>query len=433
MTRIALLLLLLMFTAVAGARPPRETVDAVAIQIEDYYWNAERGAEIAATLRNEAAAGRYDAHTAAVDLATALTARLQPLDRHFHVRWAPPGSGPALPPPPGAGPPPGPPPGEDEDEEAFWHGLRSAQVLPGNIGYLDMGEFAHIDFEDPNDPARAAIDAALTFVQWTDAVVIDLRDNGGGSPAMVGYLSSAFTRPGSDIFNTFVMRERRLSEAPEVWHPAPRLDVPLYVLTSGRTGSAAEAFAYTVANAGRATVVGERSVGAANPGRPFDAGEGFSVFVSTGSPINPVTGSNWEGDGVIPAIEVPARDALQVAQVHALEAYVSRRGADTPMGYRWVLEALKAPRESTGAGELAAYVGEYGQIRVALENGNLMMYDRRRPARTLRALGNGVFFDVENPLRRVAFEREGGQVVALEVRFSEGGRSRYPRGVQDKG
>ena len=115
--------------------------------------------------------------------------------------------------------------------------MRGVRILPGNIGYLDLAFFAGFDFADRNAPPRVAIDAALALLQWTDAVVIDLRDNGGGSPAMVGYLTSAFTPRGADIYNTFHSRQGTSSEAPLDWHPAPRLDVPLYVLGSSMFGA----------------------------------------------------------------------------------------------------------------------------------------------------------------------------------------------------
>src|SRR5690606_41154168 len=124
------------------------------------------------------------------------------------------------------------------------------------------------------------------------------RGNRGGSPAMVGYLASAFVARGADIFNTFHSRDVAHSEAPADWYHAPRPTVPLYVVVNGHTGSAAESFAYTLQQAGRATVVGETSGGAANPGGPVPTPGGLEVFVPTGSPVNPFSGGNWEGTGV---------------------------------------------------------------------------------------------------------------------------------------
>jgi C-terminal processing protease CtpA/Prc len=144
---------------------------------------------------------------------------------------------------------------------------------------------------------------------------------------MVGYLMSAFTKPNATIYDVIHYRAGTESERPAQLYPHPRLDIPLYVLTSGRTASAAEAMAYELQAAGRAVVVGEVSSGAANPGGEFPAGEGFNVFISIGTPVNPLTRGNWEGKGVDPDVHVPADAALHRAQVLALEEVLARQGS----------------------------------------------------------------------------------------------------------
>jgi len=106
-----------------------------------------------------------------------------------------------------------------------------------------MRMFADFEFGKPNEPARRAVDAALTMMSNADAVIIDLRNNGGGSPAMVGYLVSAFTKPDANIYNEFRRRDERFSERPGDFYATPMLDVPVFVLISARTASAAEAAA----------------------------------------------------------------------------------------------------------------------------------------------------------------------------------------------
>ena len=104
-----------------------------------------------------------------------------------------------------------------------------------------------------------------------------------------------------------------MSEAPAIPYATPRTQVPLYVLVDGGTGSAAESFAYTLRSAKRATIVGERSAGAANPGAMIDVGDGFAVFVSDGSPVNPITRTNWEATGVAPDVAAISAEALDAA------------------------------------------------------------------------------------------------------------------------
>ncbi len=419
-----------LFTNAMGAdhAPARDVAD-VAKAIEDNYYDAALGKKIADVLRADAAAHKFDAIHDDRDLATVLSDRLRPFDQHFVVRWSPPA--PAAPaqrnaPAPAAAPP------VDMDRLTNY-GIRRVEVQPGNIGYIDLREFADFDFGQPNQPGRQAIEAALQLVAGSDALIIDLRNNGGGSPAMVGYLASAFTPMGKNIFNIFHLRERTISEAPTEWFAKPRVDMPLYVLTSARTGSAAESFAYTLKNAHRATIVGEATAGAANPGDDVDAGDGFRVFVSRGSPISPITGRNWEGDGVQPDVAASPATALQAATALALEAVIGKTPADQAIDARWALEALHA---ETGAPKTIAiddYVGNYDVLVIAQQDGRLSMRRGRRPAVLLLPLGDDLFSIAGESSRRVRFERDPQhKVMALESMTSDGESTRYRLDPQAK-
>jgi hypothetical protein len=308
--RIALACLLPTVVFAASAQSSNQTaVDGIAQAIQDHYFDADRGRKIAADLRASAKRGEFDALPDPTALATALTKKLKPLDGHFRVRWSADATASRE-----AGPMPRRPSpprntvGSQDDQ-----GIRSVQLLADDIGYLSLGQFTHFEFGRGDQPARQAMDTALERLSGARALIIDLRGNRGGSPHMVGYLVSAFTAPGTDIYNTFHSRTGTLSEAPQERYAKPRLDVPLYVLIDARTGSAAESFAYTLKNAKRATLIGENSGGAANPGGEMAAGAGFFVFVPTGSPVSPITGTNWEGTGVLPDVRAPSQTALDVA------------------------------------------------------------------------------------------------------------------------
>ncbi|WP_165829088.1 S41 family peptidase [Caulobacter radicis] len=408
---------------------PRPVVDGVAQAIADNYYDAAKGAAVAAELRAEAAKGTYDRLTDPRDLATTLSERLRPLDHHFNVSWsAEPPQAPRPAPGPSAAAVPG--PQRVDPIKRANYGIRRVEILNGNLGYIDMRMFAHFEFGDPDAPARKAIEAALQLVAGADAVIIDLRDNGGGSPAMVGYLASAFTPRGADIYNTFKYREGTESEAPKDWYPAPRLETPLYVLISGRTGSAAEALAYTLKNAKRAVIVGEASGGAANPGGPVPVTGGFSIFVSNGSPVSPITKTNWEGDGVQPDVAVPAAKALDTARGLALEAVLKTAAGPAAQDARWALETLRAEAAPPAAGPLADYVGAYGAVEIVQVDGRLAMKRGRRPLTVLLPLGGETFTVAGESGRRVVFERDAkGAVSALEAVGYEGGGSRFRRGA----
>lgn len=319
-----LLLCALCWPVVAGAKEGcRDDVARVATAIESHYFDPVRGRQIAVALNEDAARAQFDASCEPRRLAEALTTRLKPLDRHFRVTWSAPGFARSLAEAPrvrrrvpaGDAPADGGPRMRrmDPGPVSPSSGIRKVEMLSGSIGYLGMAEFAHFEPGEARQPAREAIEAALDQLASARALIIDLRDNRGGSPKMVGYLVSAFTPPGAKIYNTFRTRDRNVSEAPAQSHRQPNLDVPVYILINARTGSAAESFAYTMKSAGRAKVVGEASGGAANPGAEQDAGHGFMVFVPTGSPVNPITGTNWEGVGVQPDVPAAADSALEVA------------------------------------------------------------------------------------------------------------------------
>lgn len=403
----------------AGAqaeRPsPRQTAEAVAARIRELYFDPAVAGRIASELEAAAASGAFDQLTDGRDLAAELSRRLRPLDAHFNVVWDPNApAGPA----PGAGPmrvrrnPDSPPPARPANPmEARGHyGFRKVEILPGNVGYIDLRQFSNIDFANPADPARRAADAALNFVADADAVIFDVRDNGGGAPSMVGYLTSAFTPANAPIYNVFHSREGTRSEAPDVYHPSPRLEVPVYVLISGRTGSAGEAFPYTLQGARRATIVGEASGGAANPGGMVPVGGGFAVFISQGSPKNPNTGGNWEGAGVLPDVAVPWDQALTRAHALALEGIVAGDSGRTDAVW-----ALAAMNSTTAAGDLTPYAGAYGEQTVSVVGDTLHVVRGRRPPVVLVRLDADLFTVVGDPGRRVQFSRdEAGRVATMD-------------------
>lgn len=419
------LALLSLAFATQASETPRVYVDGVAAVIADNYFDPARGRHIAADLRAAAAKGEFDALQDERELSTALSAWLDPLDTHFNVSWTPTQA--AAAPTPGERPAQG---AASDPQRRGNYGIRRVEILPGNVGYLDLRAFAGFEFGAPNQPARQAVEASLQLLSGAQTLIIDLRENGGGAPQMVGYLSSAFVRRDADIFNTFHGRDRTMSEAPLDWYPQPRLDTPLFLLTSGRTASAAEAFAYTLQSAKRAVVVGETSMGAANPGTEVDAGHGFSVFVSFASPINPITHSNWEGHGVTPDKPVAATDALNTARRLALEAVLaSGRPGDDTTDARWALDALLAEAGPQRPIPVGDYVGNYGTLSLADDQGSLVLRQDRRPLRTLLPLGDDRFAIADDPSRRVIFARDGrGRVTALESMSSSGESTRYRRG-----
>ena len=305
--RAVVYLALLPMIAVAYAQKPQPRADVgeIAAVIEANYYDEERGRIIANKLVREVEKGAFDGSADRRALALMLTTKLRNIDRHFKVHW---GEAPSNPVPRRN------PEDSNEQSEDAQFGFTRVERLSGNVAYIELTGAADIDFADASSPARSRADAVLKQVRDARALILDLRQNRGGSPAMVGYLVSAFVAPTEDVYNRFHTRDLVLSERPAQLYANPMREIPLFVLVGPGTASAAESLAYTLQACGRAVIVGERTAGAANPGAPFVTPSGYSVFVSTGSPRNPLTGRNWEAEGVRPDASTPASEALAEAR-----------------------------------------------------------------------------------------------------------------------
>jgi tetratricopeptide (TPR) repeat protein len=205
-------------------------------------------------------------------------------------------------------------------------------IEPG-IGYVDLRRF--YSFDQAKDMAVAA----MKFLANARAIIVDIRENGGGSG---DYLSSYFLPYPTQLSGSY---SRRTGSLTELWTRRdigmePRLDVPLFILTGPNTFSASEAFAYDMRSRKRATLVGEPTKGGAHSVDLFGIDDRFEIYVSTERAISPVTGGNWEGTGVIPDIRVPAAAALDAAVVEAKKA-AEADGRDKDAGLKKAVEEMQ--------------------------------------------------------------------------------------------
>jgi len=321
-----LLLLILTFATVVSAQPDQpdltidaatrtQVIDGILKRLNDSYVFPEVAKKMEQSLRERVDKKEYDQITSAKEFATKLTTDLHAIsnDKHLRVRYS-------HQPIPERGPRREP---TAEDRERFkremtWsnHGFSKVERLPGNIGYLEF-----LNFMDPELGADT-VAAALNFVNNTEALIIDMRNNGGGNPAMVALVCSYLFGPEPVHLNDLYWREGNRTE--EFWTKKEvagkrYLNKDVYVLTSKRTFSGAEEFSYNLKNLKRATIIGETTGGGAHPGGGFRITEHFGMFVPTGRAISPITKTNWEGTGVTPDVAVPAEQALLVARVMALK------------------------------------------------------------------------------------------------------------------
>ena len=214
-----------------------------------------------------------------------------------------------------------PTPAEKEHAHVFdlanGHGIRSSRRLPGNIGYVDLAYFS------PDPDAGAALAAAMQLVSGADALILDLRHNGGGSGETATALLSYFFEEPIQL-SSIVERKNGQPVERQKWTmpyvAGPRyVGKPVFVLTSRRTHSAAELCAYDLKNTHRATIIGERTAGDANSSTGEIAlGYGFSALIPNGQTRSPITHTNWEGLGVEPDVVTSVGDALVAAYKLAL-------------------------------------------------------------------------------------------------------------------
>ncbi|HEX2623471.1 MAG TPA: S41 family peptidase [Phototrophicaceae bacterium] len=300
------------------AETRQQIVESTAHTLRDYYVFPDQAQQMHDKLLAALAAHNYDDLTSAETLCEKLTAELQAIchDKHVRVRY-----------------------NEDPrpvtidiashdvspEELEMWidmarrvnFGFYKVERLNGNIGYIDLRNFWEVGWEGA---AEAAV-GAMNLLAHTDALIFDMRQNGGGSPTMVAFLISFLVSPDPVHLNSFYERPgdttRQSWSMPYV--PGRRTpDKPVYVLTSNRTFSGAEEFTYNLKNMKRATIIGETTGGGAHPGRDVSVTPHFRVFVPMGRAINPISGTNWEGTGVEPDIAVPQEAALNEAYRLAL-------------------------------------------------------------------------------------------------------------------
>ena len=330
-----------------GPPPPDRTIDAAARtqvietilkRLNDSYVFPETAKEMERAIRARAQNKEYDEITSSSALAQMLTTHLQAVskDKHLRVRYS-------YEPIPQRGEQREPTPEERENFRRFAnrinHGFEKVERLPGNIGYLDLRGFF-----DP-ELGGETVAAAMNFLANTDALIIDLRKNGGGDPAMVALITSYLYGSEPVHLNDLYWREGNRTE-----QFFTRASVPgkryqgkdVYVLTSSYTFSGGEEFTYNLKNLKRATIIGETTGGGAHPGDGFRISEHFQMFVPTGRAINPITKTNWEGTGVKPDIEVPKELALKTAHILALEKALGKNTDEKLRGdLTRLLETLK--------------------------------------------------------------------------------------------
>jgi retinol-binding protein 3 len=292
----------------------KEAVQSVADILRNGYVFPEVGEKMAADVLARLEKGEYKSITDEKALAEQLTKDLRAIskDKHLGVIFRPvdpsastPMRGPSI-----------------QEMREHNYGFVKVEQLQHNIGYLRFDVFV------PDDEAKQTASAALAFLQHSDALIIDLRHNGGGSPDMIRYITSYFF-DSPTLLNRMLDRNGNVVDEYYTLETVPGKrfanDLPIYVLTSNRTFSGAEEFSYNLKNLKRATIIGEITGGGAHPVRGERASDRFVVRVPHMRAQNPISKTNWEGTGVEPDIKTSADEALDRAINEAKQSIGKRK------------------------------------------------------------------------------------------------------------
>ena len=295
-----------------------QVIEGALRSLREAYVYPEVATRMEQAIRERMAKKEYDEVTSAKALAQTLTEHLQAVsrDKHLRVRYSheplPEGTMADRPVVVRGGTGGANIRGLSDDPNA---GLEKVERLEGNVGLLEFSRFERLPL------AADKVSEAMNKLADTDALIIDLRRNGGGASGTIRLLMSYFfDKPVhiNDYYNRVEDRTDSIHSLADV--PGKRYgDKPIYILTSRRTFSAAESISYSLKNLKRATIIGETTGGGAHPITPRRLHEHFAVAVPASRYISPITKTNWEGVGVEPDVKVPAAHALKVAHLAVLK------------------------------------------------------------------------------------------------------------------
>jgi C-terminal processing protease CtpA/Prc len=251
--------------------------------------------------------------------------------------------------------------------------FRKAEILKGNIGYVVFTNFA-----DTNALSRKTVHAAFQFIANTDALILDLRNNFGGRGTMAKEITAYFFDKPQLTGRSFNRIHNKWTEDWVGGQPAITRDVyltmPIYILTSERTFSAAEGLAYNLKHLKNAVIVGDTTRGGAHSTRSFALGNGFVGFIPFSRGGHIVTKTDWEGTGVIPNVPIKEERSLFKAQELILKNKLAVASDTTEkLKLQWLVNDLYSKVEKVILPEkiLNQYTGVFEEFLFTLECGVL--------------------------------------------------------------
>jgi hypothetical protein len=299
------------------------------------------------------------------------------------------------------------------------HGIVELKWLPGNVRYMELRGFMWTGPE-----SARAYDDAMRFLGGGEAVIIDLRRNGGGSPDAVQYLVSHFMEPDRPLV-TFHMGASQVDKLATLKSlPAGRMvGKPLYVLTSGNTASAAEEFTGHVAGFRLGEVIGDTTAGAGFRNTFFPLPGGYVVSVSVGRAVLASTGKDWEAVGIPPTVPIAADKALDLAMARAMGRIAAAASPQDRAALEASARVLTAKVQPVATAlPLTAYAGSFGERKVWVEDGRLAYQREGGPKLVMIAVGPNLFAFENDAMTRVEYKVAGNAATGFDLLRGDGSK-----------
>ena len=404
----------------------RAAAESIRKLLNEQYVLTELRPKFDAILAKGIADGRYDVAEPdeLVKRINTDLAKVTP-DKHLGVMYDPEQARQLADAPPGAGADDAPPSAEEvAAADRRNHGLVEMKVLPGNIRYLKSDGFVWA-----GQPSERAYADAMRFLAGGDAVIIDRRPNGGGSPDAVRYMVSHFMEPNKPLMTFHMGSNKTDTTATLATLDAPRMvGKPLFVLAGPGSASAAEEFLGHVSGYKLGEIIGQTSAGAGFRNEFFPVPGGLVISVSVGRAVLASTGKDWEGVGIKPTTEVALDKALDVAQLHALRklAATAQPARKKELDAAATLLAAKID-PVTPALPLSAYAGSFGPRSIAAKEGKLVYHGPTGHKFNMIALGQNEFTLEEDPTLRIKFAVNGSATTGFEMIRGDGTKLSAPR------
>jgi retinol-binding protein 3 len=301
--------------------------------------------------------------------------------------------------------------------------LRKLEHLDGNIGYFNFLNFP------PLEPSKLTLVGAMNFIRFSNAIIIDLRDNGGGYSETMDFLLSYFLQDSAQIAEMRYRKDNKIVKSYTVKDTLilkiPK-DVPLYLLVSNKTSSAAEGFAYTLQQYKRATIIGEQTKGEGNPGELFVINEDLYIMIPTIEGINPVSNKSIDGIGVTPDIQIASSKALTKAKLEICSSLAAKTNiTELRLLYQWQIPFYENELNPEPLTEsiINSLVGEFeGGRKVIHENGTVIYINSLGGKEKLEYIGKCVFQNEEKSWLRLVMPFTDKQIPYFEWIWDDGGK-----------